>query len=357
MKLLAQYPVVGVFLAGWFAADLLTPIVRWAGRRLGLVDVPGGHKQHAAPVPTLGGVAVYGAFAAAILASLEMSATLRALLIGGALIVFTGVIDDLRGVRALVKLAVIGVATAILVHDGIVIELGLPLPIGVILTFLWIGFVTSAFNGVDNSDGVAAGVTAIAALSVFAIAWASWQHDLGIVAAALVGCSLGFARYNFPPATIFLGDSGSFFLGFALSAMLVVGHWGSSPIKAAIIPITILGVPLFDFMLILVLRGLDGKYHSIRDPITMCGRDHTAHRLMALGLSSRETALALYLAAVALGSLAMWMETLGDGSVLAAFAALVGLALLAAVALRRAENAAPAMRPRSSRLETAAVEP
>lgn len=334
MRILLQYPVACVFLAGWFASDLLTPFVRWMAGRIGLVDVPGGHKQHKAPVATLGGIAVYLAFLISILASLEMSRALLALVVGGAVIVAAGVADDVRGVGAVVKLGVIGVATAILVHSGTVMTLGLSVAAGTVITFLWIGFVTSAFNGVDNADGSASGLAAIASLSVFAIAWPSWQHDLGIVAAALVGCSLGFLRYNFPPATIFLGDSGSFFLGFALSAMLALGHWGNSVLKDIIVPITILGVPLFDFMLILVLRGLEGKYRTWTDPITMCARDHTAHRLMALGLSPRETALSLYAAGVLCGSAALWMYTLPDRQAALVFVLVVGIALAAATALR-----------------------
>lgn len=336
MKVLLHYPVACVFLAGWFASDLLTPLIRWLAMRIGIADIPGGHKMHRAPTPTLGGIAVFLAFVISIVASLEMSPPIEALTLGSALIVLTGVCDDVRGVGAPLKFVVIMAATAILVEGGAVVHLSIPVPLVMLATFLWAGFVTSAFNGVDNTDGAAPGLCAIAGISVFTIAWSSYQHNLAIVAAALVGCSLGFLRYNFPPASIFLGDSGSFFLGFSLAAMLLIGRWGS-PLKDILIPIMILAVPLFDFMLILVFRGIDGHYKKWLDPLKMCAYDHTAHRLRQAGFTVRETIMMLYLAALLCGGLALWMFRLPDADAVAVFLSTVAGASVCAAMLRRLE--------------------
>ncbi|MHB2020246.1 MAG: glycosyltransferase family 4 protein [Candidatus Xenobia bacterium] len=337
MTFLHRYPIVAVLLVAWLFADVLTGLVRRVATRLGALDRPGGHKQHTTPTPTLGGVAVAVGFIAALYVAMRPDPVLHTMLWTAACLVLVGVVDDLMGVSALVKLGVLGALSACLVHAGITLEPSWPVWAGGLLTFLWIGFVSSAFNGVDNSDGAAGGLAVVVSGTVFAIAWASWQMDLAIVAAGTLGACLGFLRHNFNPAKIFLGDSGSFFLGYIISSLLVLGKWSNDPVKAALVAIAILGVPLFDFMLILVFRGLDGKYKTLIDPIVMCARDHTAHRLMALGLSVREAVLVLYLAGVLCSAVALQMFMAPVPQAIALFVRLLLGALAAATALRVAE--------------------
>ena len=330
MRLLAGHPMVGVFLAGLGASLVLTGMVRALARRLDVLDRPGAHKQHGEATPTLGGLGVFGGFLVALLGGGLVSPGLQAVLAGGMVIVLVGLLDDLRGVSANVKLGVLAAATALLMHGGVYLHaFSLPAPLAFLLTFLWMGLVSSAFNGVDNADGAASGLAALSAFFAFCIAWVTWQPELAAVALALGGACAGFLGWNFPAprARIFLGDSGSFFIGFCLAAMIVLGEWAGSGLKAILMGVTLLAVPLFDFGMILVSRGLHGKYRTWTDPITMCARDHTHHRLVALGLSRREALLVLYAAGVLTGSCAVAMIGMGRDGALALFLGLVALGL------------------------------
>ena len=271
--------VLKPFLVALLAGIAATWLVRALARRLKAQDNPGAHKQHAAPVATLGGIAVYAAFVAGILARGEMSRPVMTMLQAGAFLVLVGAIDDLRGVGARVKLGCL--ALACFYFD----------PHHFILTFLWLGVVASAYNGVDNADGAAPGLAAITALSTFAIAWVHWERDLALICLALAGACVGFLAFNKPKASIFLGDSGSLFIGFALGAITLMGH--VSPL--------VLAVPLADFALILIARGLAGQYKRWSHPITMCARDHTFHRLKKLGFTHWQCLAILYAAAAATG--------------------------------------------------------
>lgn len=330
---------VRVLLSGLVTSLALTGLVRWLAGRLGLLDRPGAHKQHAEATPTLGGLGVFGGFLAAVLGAGLLHAGVRAFLLGGLFIVVVGLLDDVRGVSANIKLGALAAATALLMGGGVYLHaFALPAPLAFLLTFLWMGLVSSAFNGVDNADGAASGLAALSSFFAFCIAWSTFQPDLALVALALGAACAGFLWWNFPRprARIFLGDSGSFFLGFSLAAMVVLGQWAGSSLKAILMGVTLLAVPLFDFGMILISRGLHGKYRTWTDPITMCARDHTHHRLVALGLSGREALLAMYAAAVLTGSCAVAMAWLGLSQALLVFSALVLLGLGVALWLDRA---------------------
>jgi UDP-GlcNAc:undecaprenyl-phosphate GlcNAc-1-phosphate transferase len=177
------------------------------------------------------------------------------------------------------------------------------------LTWLWIVGVTSAFNGIDNMDGLASGVAVIVSGMYVAIALdthfeAGTETSLswfGLLAAGLVGANLGFLLYNFKPAKVFMGDSGSFFLGFTLAALGVMGEWGDSRVVACTIPALILAVPIFDFAYILVARILQGQTRTVREVIEHCAQDHLSHRLVWLGFTQRRAVLFIYLMAFVLG--------------------------------------------------------
>lgn len=286
----------------------LTFFIRPLSRALGLLDRPGEHKQHEAPTPTLGGVPVFLAFWVGCLASGPLTRPVQVVLQASALLVAVGVLDDVKGVRAMHKLATLFLATVWLWIFGIHLNaFGWGGPFALILTFLWIGLVASAFNGVDNADGAAGGLASISALATFAISWVTWQRDLAIVSLVLAGACLGFLVFNFPRprASIFLGDSGSLFLGFGLGTLTVLGNWSSIGWKSGVVAGLLVFVPLFDFLFILITRGFDGRYRSLEDPIKMCGRDHTSHRLRHLGLSPRQVLAVLYSFAALAGLLAL----------------------------------------------------
>ena len=299
-----NYPQVGLFILAWFIADLATPLVIRFCRRIGALDHPHTYKTHKEPVPFLGGVAIYVAFAVAMFSilrftSFEANREIFAIVAGGFIVLVMGCIDSFKPIWAVAKLGVLLLVTLILWRFGVQIRLfGIPM-LDVALTMLWIAGVSSATNSIDNMDGAATGVSAVAAFWTFYVAW-YWkgygQPEVSYVAIALLGACLGFLRYNFKPASIFLGDSGSLVLGFLVAALVIHAGWSTSDrLKAVIVPCAILCVPLYDITLSTVLRIKQGVVRGPIQAIVYCGRDHLSHRLVALGLSQREAVMMLYM--------------------------------------------------------------
>lgn len=280
-----------------FCSLALTWLVRLLANGLGFLDKPGAHKQHDRPTPTLGGLAVFIAFVVGVCLSGPLTLKLKTVLRAGGMIVAVGLWDDLRGVNANLKLLALGVASWMLWSSGVHLDvLGVGGWLACLLTFLWLGLAASAFNGVDNADGAAAGLSTISSFFVFAIAWVTCQRDVAIISLMLAGASFGFLFFNYPAprASIFLGDSGSLFLGFGLATLTVLGQWNDIGWKAAVIALLLVIAPLFDFVFIILVRGLEGRYLRWDDPIRMCARDHLFHRFRVLGLSGRQSISILY---------------------------------------------------------------
>lgn len=310
MMSILNYPHLSIFILAWFVADLLFPLLIRLGHRLQMLDRPGGHKAQETCVPYFGGIGIFVAFAVAVTSTLRFSdmdafLPLLGLVLGGAAMLVLGLMDDLRPIHAMTKLGTILATTLLLACFDITLRLfpdvmgNLP---NILITVLWIAGVTSAMNSLDNTDGVTGGISAIAAFFIFLVAWGSSSADaqpwLSYLSMGLVGSCLGFLRYNWAPARIYLGDNGSFLLGYALATLLVFGHYSTDPIKAILVPCLILVVPLFDITLATLLRWRDGDVRSLRDAVVFCGRDHLAHLLQALGFTRRQTALALYALAI-----------------------------------------------------------
>lgn len=309
-----NYPHVGILIVAWFAADLAIPLLMMAARRLGALDRPHDYKTHAEPVPFLGGFGIFLAVTVAILSVLRFTSfteirPLFGIILGASSFLALGAIDDYRSISAVVKLAALLAATGVLYGYGIQLSVFPPglWILNLALTLLWIAGITSAMNSLDNTDGVAGGTAALAAAAIFAIAWRNyalvddpeWRETQKLVSyfsAAILGGCLGFLRYNFAPARVYLGNNGSFLLGFVLAALTVVGGWSvADPLRSMLVPCAILAVPLFDITLATLLRWREGTVKTLVDAIVHCGRDHMAHRLMALGLSVRGAALVIYL--------------------------------------------------------------
>jgi len=281
----------------------LTWLIRRNAVFFGFIDRPGAHKQHADLTPTLGGIAIFGAL---LFSSLlyPMSSKTWVLLQASALVTVVGAVDDIRGVRATHKLFVLALAACVLCEGNWPTGGPFQFPLNWILSFLWVGLVSSAFNGVDNADGAAGGLICISSLLCLLVGWVSGARHFEslMTSVALAGACLGFLIFNFPNprASIFLGDSGSLLIGLVISclALDVVPQldWWSFFFAG-----TLFAVPLFDFGLILILRGIKGQYSRWTDPITMCARDHTFHRLRAFGLTPRAAIYCMYLVALAIG--------------------------------------------------------
>jgi UDP-GlcNAc:undecaprenyl-phosphate GlcNAc-1-phosphate transferase len=279
-----RYPAS--FALPFAAALLLTPPVARLARRLGAMDHPGAHKTHAHAVPFLGGAAVavglllVGAFAAGA------NGQLLTIVVGAVVMGAIGLIDDVAPLSPLVRLAYQVVAALALwlvgVRAGVLATPWVDLPI----TIAWVVAVTNATNLIDNMDGVAAAVAAVASLGTAAIASANGDLLVASFALAIAGASLGFLRWNAPPARIYLGDAGSMLLGFLLASLtLLLDLPVRPPAARTLTTVLLVGVPLFDLTLVVVSRLREGRrvWHG--------GADHASHRLVGRGRSRREVVL------------------------------------------------------------------
>ena len=275
-----------------------TPVMRQVALRLGVMDAPASRKIHTKPVPLLGGAAIYLSFILAIifLGDQRYVNELVGILIGATLCSFMGVVDDKWGLGSYVKLVGQLLAAAILIYTGVQVQLfgGW---LDVAITMLWVAGITNAFNLLDNMDGLSGGIAMIAAVFFALLATMSDQYLVGALAAALAGACAGFLIYNWNPAHIFMGDTGSLFLGFLLAAVGIKLRFPTNS-KAItwIIPLLVLALPIFDTTLVFISRLRRGK-----NPLTTPGKDHISHRLAILTGSRREAVLICYLIAGAVG--------------------------------------------------------
>lgn len=294
---------------------LLTPAVRHLATRAGILDLPAARKVHAAPTPLLGGMAIHAAFVIALLANFILDRETVAILAGGTLLVAAGILDDRGGLPAWLKLALQLGATALVMASGVILRLLPSTPLGILvngaLTVVWVIGITNAMNFFDGMDGLATGLTILTAGFMGVVAFQTQQAFLGWLCVALVGACLGFLPYNLRwrgPATIFLGDAGSPFLGFTLAAVAVKGEWAENQIVDAAAPVLIFWVYIFDMVHISVARIVTGKVHTFREWIDYTGRDHLHHRLAALMGSNRAAVLLIFLLTSVMGLAAVALK-------------------------------------------------
>lgn len=304
-----DYILAFIIAAG--VALLITPGVIFLAAKTGAMDAPDARKVHKKPIPRIGGIGIYAAFMITMLSILsfvevepEVMTELEGLMLGGSLIVLIGIIDDYKNLPAKVKLVGQIVAAAVLVVgfdvriDFITDPFGDYLyteALAIPLTIFWIVGITNTVNLIDGLDGLAAGVSMIASVTIFLVAL---QEDIFLVAtltAALAGSALGFLYYNFNPARIFMGDSGSLFLGFMLAGISVIGAVKCAATIALIVPILALGLPILDTTFAIVRRYRGGV------PIFKPDKGHLHHRLLDLGFSQRQAVLLMYVISALLG--------------------------------------------------------
>ena len=311
----------------------LTPVVKLIAIKIGALDHPDPRKVHKGLMPRMGGLAVYLAFAAALLLSPARTyPVVWGLLVGATIIVALGIVDDTRGLSPKVKLLGQILAAYAVIHFGIEVDyitnpltgkmwlLGM---LSVPLTLFWIVAVTNAINLIDGLDGLAGGVSSIAALTMAAVAWTQWgssgiagMPNVVMLSLMLVAATLGFLKHNFHPAKIFLGDTGSMFLGFTLAVMSIMSLTKSATAVSVIVPLVILGIPLLDTFFAIIRR-----YHK-HQPIFQPDREHLHHQLMALGLSHRQTVLVIYGLSAFLGINAVLLNLISSNQALALLAVL-----------------------------------
>jgi UDP-GlcNAc:undecaprenyl-phosphate/decaprenyl-phosphate GlcNAc-1-phosphate transferase len=320
---------------------VLTPAVAGMARRLGAVDVPDERRVHRIPIPRLGGLAMFFGIIVPALAFLDLSRSVRGLLVGAAVATVVGAIDDFRGLRWWEKLGGQVIAGSIPPIFGVWIDhftfpfLGvadLSVWIGAPLTVIWIVAVMNMVNFLDGLDGLAAGVCGIAGGTFAVIELSLGKPNAAAFSAIVLGATLGFLRHNFFPARVFMGDSGAMLLGFSLAAVSVEGLLKTAATVALFFPLLVLAVPILDTSFV-VARRL--KY---RQPITAPDRAHLHHRFVNIGFSQPRAVLYIYfwvatLAAAALGTRFIPFREGGHwhaGGTIAA-AALGGLALAASI--------------------------
>ncbi len=319
--------------AAFVLAVVGTPAMRRTALRLGVVDQPAKRKLHTAPVPLLGGVAIYGAVIGSLLLYPERREVvqLAGIVIGASWVSFWGLWDDRRGLPPSAKLAAQMVGAAILVAAGVRVALPVPEWADIGITVLWVVGVTNAFNLLDNMDGLSSGIGAVAAAYFLLMAAMNGQFLVGGLAAAVLGACIGFLLYNFNPARIFMGDSGSLFLGFVMAALAIKLRFPANVVWVTwMVPILVLGIPLFDTTLVIISRLRRGK-----NPFTTPGKDHVSHRLVELGWTRREAALLHYLAGCALGVLAIFISL---ASLREAYVIVLAVTVLAITAVIRLER-------------------
>jgi len=302
------YIMVGC--SAFILAALLMPLAILLFRRIGMMDTVAANKIHERAVPRGGGIVIFMAFAIAVLLPDYRSHGMNGILLGGFMCLLVGAADDyFGGIPGFYKLITLVLATLILSHFGVRVNVFQNPVLDIGLTILWIVGVTSAFNGTDNMDGLASGLAVIVAgmfviIALQAYAVTSTETSLswfGMLAVGLMGANLGFLVYNSKPALIFMGDSGSFFLGFTLAALGVMGEWTEHRVISCTIPILILGVPLFDFAYVIVARIYKGETRTLRDIIDHCAPDHLSHRLLWFGFTQRQAVFFIYLISITLG--------------------------------------------------------
>lgn len=292
-----------------FASALLlvigaTPGARWVALKFGIIDRPATRKIHTTPIPRFGGIAMYGAVVVALLVFGERFRInqLVSILIGATWVSFLGTWDDRWGLRPILKFAGQIVAAIILIVTEVQVQFLRSDILNWAVTIVWVVGLTNAINLLDNMDGLSGGIAAIASAFFLLMAVQNGQYLVGGLAAALLGASVGFLVYNFNPASIFMGDTGSLFLGFTLAALGIKLRFpGNTDVVTWMVPVIVLGVPIFDTTLVVFSR-LRRRLH----PVTP-GKDHTSHRLIRMGFTQREAVMALYLIGGMLGMIAVFV--------------------------------------------------
>lgn len=300
------------------------PWVRRAAIAMGFVDLPSQRKAHRTPTPLLGGTAIFiGAIIGVLLIyGGNPQPTVIGVVLAASVVALTGLIDDYRPLPAWAKLGGQLLGFLILAYFGIRVRLPVPDIVNYAITLIWLLGITNAINFLDNMDGLSAGISAVSSSFILLLALINGQFLVGALAAGLLGACLGFLRYNFPPAQIFMGDVGSLFLGFLLAVLGIQLRFpANSNFVTWMVPVFILGLPIFDMVLVVTSRIRRGL--SPNTP----GKDHISHRLVRLGFSSREAVLILYLISGVLGMMALFITqaTIPEGYIVAAVTAVFGV--------------------------------
>lgn len=317
--------IIVLFISSLALSLLLTPVVGWAARRYGIVDRPSERKIHKGQIPRVGGVAIFFAFLLPfggaffyhtdLLRQILTNESLIWLIGGATIMLILGLIDDIHSLPPTIKLAVQIFAALVACKGGILIShvtvlagaaYGFPFWFSLAVTVFWFLLLSNAVNLIDGLDGLAAGLCFFASLVLLVLSLISGRYLVAMGFASLAGACLGFLRYNFNPASIFLGDSGSYFLGYMLAGLSVLGSMKGQTMVAILIPIIAFGVPIIDTIIAPLRRFILGR--KLFDP----DKHHIHHRLISMGLDQRHAVLLLYGFSIILGFFALILVNIRD---------------------------------------------
>ena len=347
---MSEYIVIGTIIAAFAVAAVLsyffTPPVKNYAHKVGAIDVPkDARRMHKKPIPRLGGLAIYGGFLCSILIFGQLDETMLCVLLGAAIIVALGIFDDVLALGAKLKFVVQIVAAAIPVCIGD-LQIGLftnlnPLSdtpfvhlgiLAVPVTIIWIVGITNAVNLIDGLDGLAVGVSSIAAITMLAVALLTGNMPIAITMAALAGACIGFMPYNLNPAKIFMGDTGSTFLGYMLATVSIMGLFKFYAVISFAVPFLILGLPIFDTANAIIRRVAAGRSPMSPD------RGHVHHKLIDMGFNQKQAVAILYAISATLGLTAVVLTSSGEVKAIVLLLAVLAAILVGACIIYGAEH-------------------
>ena len=337
MELPAIARIAAALVAALLISFIATPVVKSIAQMVGAVDVPKDNRRmHNHPIPRMGGLAIFLGFLLSTLIFVPMSSSMRGMLLGAVIIVVLGIFDDIYSLRAMFKFVVQIIAALVAVLSGNVIEtlsnphvfsadpywnLGI---LAVPATVIWIVAITNAVNLIDGLDGLACGVSTISSMTLLVIALVVSEGNVAILMAALAGGCIGFLPYNMNPAKIFMGDTGSTFLGYILAVVSIQGLFKFYTIISFAVPFLMLGLPIFDTCFAFIRRIAHGQSPMHAD------RSHIHHRLIDMGLNQKQAVATLYVISAILGLSAVVLTTSGEGRAMLLFLVLCIVAVVAA---------------------------
>ena len=300
-------------------AYLATPLVKSLAYKIGAIDVPrDDRRMHNVPIPRLGGLAIFLAFLFSVIIFADIDRAMQGILLGAIMIVILGVLDDIMTLKALPKFLVQIAAAGVAVYHGCVIQF-LSNPnvfstqsyisldwLSIPVTIIWIVAITNAVNFIDGLDGLAVGVSAISTSCLLIIALIVGEMNIAVILAALLGACLGFIPYNKNPAKIFMGDTGSTFLGYILATLSVQGLFKLYAIISFAVPFLVLGIPIFDICFAFLRRIAKGQNPMKAD------RGHVHHRLIDMGFTQKQAVAIAYMLTAILGLAAVLLTSSGE---------------------------------------------
>ena len=319
------------------------PIARQAALKYGIVDAPDGRLKHQKePVPYFGGLAIYLAFLMSLAFTFEFRHDVLGIILGGTIVVMLGLIDDFGVLSPWTKLGGQLLAVFVLIKSGIRIEIAaFPEWLDLLLTILWMIGLINAFNLLDIMDGLSAGIGVVSAGCLMVVAVLQGDQTITFMLAALIGSVLGFLKYNWHPARIYMGDTGAMFIGLLLGALAMIAKYPGDHAYSLLTPVFILGIPIFDTFFVMYIRHKRGL------PIFWGSPDHIAIRLRHWGMSVPQIVVTSYVATAMIGGIGLLMQAAAEELAWGLCLATAGLFLFVTVALgnvdvRRTEPASVA---------------